>query len=63
MAYSLSVAFLFKVASCLARTMGPERLAERVDHRCVATDYALAGVAKRILSAGDGIGKSRQHLG
>ena len=37
---------------------GPERLAECIDHSSAATNYALAGVAKGIFSAGDGVGKS-----
>jgi hypothetical protein len=43
----------------LARTVGPQHMAEHSDDDGSPADHTLAGLAERILSAGDGLGKSR----
>jgi hypothetical protein len=53
-------AVLFVAATCVARTLEPERLAERPDRDSALAGHALAGMTERILAAGDGLGRSRQ---
>jgi hypothetical protein len=59
----LSGAVLIVAATCVARTLGPERLAERPDRDCALAGHTPAGMAERILAAGDGLGRSRQFPG
>src|SRR6266851_9431141 len=58
-----SGAVLFVAGTCVARTVGPERLAECHDRDSALAGHTLAGMAKRILAAGDGPGRSRQLPG
>jgi hypothetical protein len=50
-------------ATCVARTVGPERLAECPGHDSALAGHTLAGMPERILAAGDGLGRSRQFAG
>src|SRR5579863_6396201 len=63
MADSLSRTVFFVAATGLAGTVGIERLAEYFADDRPGADHTLAGLAKRILSAGNGIGKRRQRTG
>jgi hypothetical protein len=62
-AYFLSGAVLFLAATCVARTVGTERLAECPDRDSALAGHTLAGMAERILAAGDVLGRSRQFSG
>src|SRR5579863_1184127 len=50
---SVPRALLFIIGFCLARRVGPERMAECGHHGRAPGDYPLAGVAARILAAGN----------
>ena len=58
-----SGAVLFVAGTCVARTVGPERLAECHDRDSALAGHTLTGTAKWILAAGDGPGRSRQLPG
>jgi hypothetical protein len=60
--YQWPRAVLFVGATHLARTMGPECVAEYRDHDSTAADHFLAGVAERILATGNGVAESRQFF-
>src|SRR5258708_7354981 len=62
-ANSVPGAVLFKFATGLARPVEPERLAKYPDHDRAVTNHALAGMEKRILTAGNDFGEGRQHSG
>jgi hypothetical protein len=58
MADTVLEAALSRAATDLARTMAVELVAQRRHHDHVARDYSVAGMAARILAAGDDFRKA-----